>query len=192
MVALKGDDVLQGRRGDDNGMRGNQGNDRLYGGPGVDQILGGIGEDVLEGGADFDAYWFLENDWGKETIVDTPIVDTDINTGHGVRLDGVGDNLTINLNSGPSPEVRNESTTNRLNWDNNLIDVVSDGKGDDTITGRDVADNIQPFSSRNGGDDFVYSVDDDSPDVIDCGDGNDTVRKDAEDTTTNCENVASF
>jgi Ca2+-binding RTX toxin-like protein len=196
MSALKGDDVLKGLEGDDNAMRGDQGNDRLLGGPGEDHIGGGTGKDVLKGGADFDTYFFQENNWGKETIVDTPIVDTDINTGHRVRFDGVRDNLTINLNSrAGAPEVKNESKTNTLNWSDDLIDVVSnDGMGDDTIIGRDVADNIQPsaggtdFVNARGGNDFIYTIDGVADD-IDCGDGNDTLRKDASDTNRNCETV---
>ena len=41
------------------------------------------------------------------------------------------------------------------------------------------------------GDDFTYAVAD-LPDEIGRGDGNDTVRKDAEDIATNCETVEIF
>ena len=44
-----------------------------------------------------------------------------------------------------------------------------------------------PVDARSG-DDFIYAVAD-FLDEIECGDGNDTVRKDAEDTATNCEPV---
>jgi RTX calcium-binding nonapeptide repeat (4 copies) len=199
MSALKGADVLKGLEGDDNAMRGHQGNDRLLGGPGEDHLGGGTGKDVLKGGAGFDDYFFFENNWGKEFIDDTPIVDTDINTGHLVQFNLVTNNLTINMTSGPGPEVKNETTGSILNWEDNLIDIVTTGKGDDTVTGREVGDNIQvpgppgdqDTINAGGGDDFVYTVDGDGQDVIDCGSGsNDEVRKDAADMQTNCEHVS--
>ena len=193
MQALRGDDVLKGLEGDDNAMRGDQGNDRLLGGPGEDQIGGGPGKDVLKGGADFDTYFFQENNWGREAIVDTPIVDTSIDTAHWVRFDFVTANLTIDLNSGPGPEVKNAPKTNTLNWEDDLIDGVIDGGGDDTITGREVGDNIQTFGGSDdtdtvfggGGADFLYTGDNDGDDVIDCGEGDgvtDTVSKNSGDT----------
>jgi RTX calcium-binding nonapeptide repeat (4 copies) len=200
MSAGKGDDVLRGREGDDNAMRGNAGRDRLYGGPGHDQLGGGTGKDVLEGGGGFDTYFFFENNWGKETIVDTPIVDADINTGHSVRFDGVTNDLIIDLNSRAEHGVRmrNGTLTNTLDWDNDLIDIVTnDGKGDDIIIGRLVADNIQPSAggtdsiNARSGDDFIYTVDG-VKDDIECGDGDDTVRKDTEDTASHCETVNNF
>lgn len=199
MQARKGDDVLKGRGGDDNAMRGDSGRDRLYGGPGADQLGGGTGKDVLEGGAGFDVYFFQENNWGKENIVDTPIVDTDINTGHLVRFDFVTVDLIIDLNSRAEPEVRRRDGTpgSTLNWENDLIDGAIDGKGDDVIIGRLTADNIQPFAggsdsiNARSGDDFIYTADE-TVDTIECGEGNDTIRKDAEDTATNCEDVTNF
>jgi len=199
MSARGGDDVLFGRGGDDNAMRGESGRDRLYGGLGEDQLGGGTGKDVLEGGAGFDTYFFFENNWGKETIVDTPIIDTDINTGHRVRFDGVTEGLIIDLSSRAEHEVRlrNGTLTNTLDWDNDLIDVVTnDGKGNDIIIGRLVADNIQPSAggkdsiNARSGDDFIYTLDD-TVDSIECGEGNDEVRKDTEDTVSNCETVHS-
>lgn len=195
MSARGGDDVLRGRDGDDNAMRGEGGRDRLYGGPGADQLGGGTGRDVLEGGDGFDTYFF-ENHWGKETIVDAPIVDADLNTGHWVRFDSVTVDLIIDLNSGAEPEVRKRDGTpgSTLNWENALVDGVIDGEGDDVIIGRLVADNIQPLAggsdsvNARSGDDFIYTADD-TADTIECGEGNDTITKDAEDTATNCEEV---
>ena len=102
MQGGRGDAQLLGRAGDDNAMRGDGGNDTLRGGPGRDHLGGGPGTDVLEGGPDFDFYFF-EQGWGKEEIVDTPVLDTDINTGHQVRFDGVTDDLTIRLTSSAGP-----------------------------------------------------------------------------------------
>lgn len=199
MMARKGNDVLKGRDGDDNALRGDAGGDALYGGPGADQLSGGTGKDILSGGDGFDAYFFHENNWGKEAIVDTPIVDTDINTAHQVRFDLVTIDLIIDMNSRAEPEVRRRDGTpgSTLDWENDLIDRVIDGKGDDIIIGRLTADNIQPFAggadsvNARSGDDFIYTVDE-TVDEIECGEGFDTVRKDAEDTATNCEQVTNF
>jgi Ca2+-binding RTX toxin-like protein len=193
MQGGKGNDVLVGRGGDDNAMRGDGGADTLRGGPGRDHLGGGPGNDVLEGGPDYDFYFF-DQGWGKEDIVDTPILDSDLNNGHEVRFDFVTDDLTIHLTSGPGPEVTNTTKTSTLDWEADLIDIVIDGKGDDTITGREVGDNIQLFNPGNnvvfalGGDDFVFSRNGQGGDVIDCGAGaNDEVRMDAGDTQVNCE-----
>ena len=199
MSARKGDDVLKGRGGDDNAMRGDAGRDGLYGGPGEDQLGGGTGKDILSGGDGFDTYFFQENDWGRETIIDAPIVDADINTAHEVRFDPVTTDLIIDMNSRAEPEVRRRdgSLGSTLDWENDLIDRVIDGEGDDVIIGRLTADNIQPFAggsdsvNARSGDDFIYTVDE-TADTIECGDGEDTIRKDLEDTATNCENVTNF
>jgi len=200
MSAGEGDDVLKGYDGDDNAMRGGPGEDRLYGGPGNDQLGGGPGKDVLEGGDGFDTYFFYETNWGEETIVDTPIVDTDLNTGHWVRFDSVKEDLIIDMNSRAEHEVRMRDgmPASTLDWENDLIDGVIDGKGDDSIIGRLAADNIQTFVHRGSdsvnarsGDDFIYTADD-TVDTIECGDGFDTVRKDLEDNATNCESVTNL
>lgn len=191
-----GNDLIEGGEGDDNAIRGDRGEDRLLGGPGRDHLIGGPDRDELEGGPDFDFYGF-EQGWGKEVIVDTPIVATDLNTGHQVRFDGVTDDLTIRLSSGPGREVSNKARSSTLDWEGDLIDQVIDGKGDDTITGREVGDNIQLFNPGEnvvfalGGDDFVYSRNGKGGDEIDCGAGaNDEVRPDAGDTHVNCEVVS--
>lgn len=192
-----GDDVLKGREGSDNTLRGDEGNDRVLGGPGFDFLEGGSGKDVVKGGADGDVY-FHPVGWGKETIVDTPIVDTNLDTGHFARFDSVEGDLTINLNSRPrAPEVKTANGKNTLNWQDDLIDSIVDGEGDDTIVGRDVGDNIQPFAGgvdqvrARGGDDFVYAADG-FVDEVDCGKGNDTVRGDAGDAIVNCETVQIY
>ena len=197
MAGHKGDDVLKGREGNDT-MRGDKGRDRLLGGPGEDSLDGGAGKDVLKGGADFDRYLFNENNWGKEFISDTPIVHTDIDTGHTVQFNLVTNNLTVNLTSGPGPEVKNATTGSTLNWEDNLIDIVVSGKGDDTVIGRAVADKIvdpggsddQDTIFAGGGDDFISTFDGDGLDVVACDGGtNDKLRKHAGDMQFDCELV---
>ncbi len=180
-------------------MRGYAGNDVLRGRGGLDNLQGGVGTDILKGGADGDTYFFEPN-WGKETIEDTP-VGGGIDTGNYAHFDFVRGDLTINLNSKAGPEAKNASRTSTLNWDNNLIDVVVDGEGNDTIIGRNVRDGLQASNggvdtiNANGGDDFVYARDSSGAEVdgdqIDCGNGNDMVAMDPADTAVNCERVES-
>lgn len=195
MSGLGGDDILRGRGGDDNTLRADEGADTILGGAGRDSMDGGRGKDVVRGQGGYDTYNYGPL-WGKEVIVDTPFVDTDINTGHFVRFDFVGGDLTIRLHSGSRHEVTNAAKTATLDWADDVIDGVVDGGGDDIIRGRPIGDNIQVFGGHNdsdtilagGGDDFLYTVDSDGDDFIDCGPGaNDEVRKDPGDTAINCE-----
>jgi Ca2+-binding RTX toxin-like protein len=201
MRALKGADLLKGLEGNDT-MRGNQGTDSLLGGPGEDSLDGGPATDVLGGGEDFDRYLFDENTWGKEFISDTPIVDTDNDTGHAVQFNRVINGLFINMQSGPGPEVKNETTGSTLDWEDNLIDRVVTGEGDDVVTGRAAADTIVDPGTGPGtlgdhdtifagdGDDFVFTLDGDGLDNVACGGGtNDLLLKDAGDMQTGCERV---
>jgi Ca2+-binding RTX toxin-like protein len=197
MAGRKGDDVLKGLEGNDT-MLGNQGSDRLLSGPGEDSLDGGTGKDVLKGGADFDRYLFDENNWGKEFISDTPIVDTELDTGHTVQFNLVTNNLTVDLTSGPGPEVKNATTGSILNWEDNLVDILVTGEGDDTVIGREVADQIvEPGGSSDqdtifagGGDDFISTFDGDGLDITACDGGtNDKLRKDAGDRQFDCETV---
>jgi Ca2+-binding RTX toxin-like protein len=193
MSGLGGDDILRGRGGDDNTLRADSGADKILGGAGNDHMDGGTGKDEVRGQGGYDSYNYGPH-WGKEVIVDTPIVDTDVNLGHFLRFDFVMGDLTIRLKSGSRREVTNAAKTSTLDWEDDLIDGVVDGGGDDKIRGRPVADNIQVFGGHKdadtilagGGDDFIYSVDSDGDDFIDCGAGlNDEVRKDPGDTAIN-------
>jgi Ca2+-binding RTX toxin-like protein len=193
--AKRGDDVIRGRGGSDNAIRGDGGDDRLKGGGGPDQLGGGRGQDVLKGGPGFDIYFFNENNWGQEVVQDTAIADTDLNSGHFVRFDGVSLDLVINLTSGPGDEVRALSGSATLNWEDSLIDGVIDGSGDDSITGRAIEDNIQVFGGgedvilAGGGNDFVYTLDGEPNDAISCGPGaSDEARVDVGDSVdADCE-----
>ncbi|RMG89643.1 MAG: calcium-binding protein, partial [Chloroflexi bacterium] len=67
-----GNDTMNGGAGDDT-VDGGAGDDFVEGGDGNDIIIGGVGNDTLEGdsGHGHDTYIF-ENDWGNDTIIDTP------------------------------------------------------------------------------------------------------------------------
>jgi Ca2+-binding RTX toxin-like protein len=194
MTGTRSSDTIKARGGYDTVMAG-RGRDKVFGGGGLDILNGGRGNDVLEGGDGSDVHYHFAQAWGKDRIIDTPTpTDNNLDNGHLVDFRLVTDDLTINMNSGTGPEVKNVSGTNAVNWDNDLIDAVLDGQGDDTIIGRDVGDTIQPviggidIVGAGGGDDYVNARDNVNGDMIDCGAGtNDVVVKDAGDTAINCE-----
>ena len=192
MTGTRRADTIKARGGFDTVMAG-RGTDKVFGQGYADSLNGGPGNDVLYGGDGGDFYHFAQG-WGKDRIIDTPIIDNDLDSGHMVDFRLVTDGLTINMTSGTGPEVKNASETNTVNWDNDLIDAVFDGQGNDTIFGRDVGDNIQALAGgidvvgAGGGDDLVFAKDGVGGDMIDCGAGtNDVVIRDAGDTAINCE-----
>lgn len=196
LSAERGDDVIRARGGDDNALRGDGGADKIKGAGGQDHLEGGKGQDVLRGGKGFDFYSFQNNNWGQELVDDEPIIDTDVNTGHQVRFDAVTRDLVVNMNSGPGHEVAALGGTATLDWESDLIDIVLLGDGDDSVTGRPIADNIQLFGGgtdviqSGGGDDFVYMLDGEPNDSVSCGSGTDEARVDAGDSVdADCENL---
>jgi Ca2+-binding RTX toxin-like protein len=210
MYAKAGGDRLYGFGSQDR-MHGQGDNDRLFGGADDDQLYPGRGRDALGGSDGHDFYHFYTNRWGKDTITDTAVSDNDPGTGNGVKL-GVGDaSLTIDLNSGPVPEVKNASGTSTVNWDGNVIDnATNDGSGNDQITGNDVANRIMSLNGDDivlarEGDDLIYVDDGYGGDTVNCGENvggdatsldNDTVHYDnpgiyngTSDVVTNCETL---
>jgi hypothetical protein len=189
---FNGDDVIKGFGGQDNTLRGDAGADKIRGGAGSDYVEGGPGRDDVSTGPD-GGIFFYSQDWGRERIEETPILDANLDTGHFVRLDNVTSRLTIDLNSGPGPEVTNRRGTMTLNWANDVIDGGGGGLANDVIRGRAIGDNIQSFTGgedeihARGGDDFVYTLDGEGGDVVDCGTGTDNADTDAGDTVFNCE-----
>ena len=197
--AGRGDDIVRTRGGNDNAIRGEGGEDKIKGGAGEDHLGGGRGQDILNGGRGFDFYFFEENNWGQEVIDDVPIIDSSIDTGHQARFDGVTMDLDIHMASSTGREVTVSGGTATLDWEGDLIDSIIDGDGDDTITGRPIADNIQPFNEGNdvvlaeGGDDFIYTADGFPTDSISCGGGDDYARVDVGDSVdADCEDVDVF
>jgi Ca2+-binding RTX toxin-like protein len=198
MFARRGDDTLKGF-GDTDGLHGDEGSDKLFGGAGGDSLLPGPGNDMSAGGAGGDVYSFEINNWGKDTI-------RDLDTGNTVHFD-VGTDLTIRLVSDPArPEVKNEVGTSTVNWDDNVINhVTNQGSGDDRISGNAAANNIDSFAG--GGDDDVLArsgndsinvADGADGDFVDCGENagdNDVAVYDGPtqfslgDLVTNCEDA---
>jgi Ca2+-binding RTX toxin-like protein len=195
LSARRGDDVIRGRGGDDNALRGDGGADKIKGAGGEDHLDGGKGQDILKGGKGYDFYSFQENNWGQEVIEDVPIIDTDLDRGQQIRFDDVTLDLVVNMNSGAGHEVTALEGTATLDWENDLIDIVLLGDGDDSVTGRPIADNIQLFGGgedviqSGAGDDFVYMLDGEPNDAVSCGPGtNDQARVDPGDSVdADCE-----
>jgi len=215
LLGTSGADDIFGRGGNDrlygfeesDELYGGKGNDKLFGGPNnpvgfADQLDGGPGNDVLDGGEGNDIFYYTTNSWGKDTIIETAISDTDTNTGNKVNLQpAVTAPVTINLvsDSGPSPEMTTADGTSTVNWSGNVIDrVESYSGGDDTINGNPAANSIVSLNgistvSSGGGNDVVNVFDGAPGDTVDCGGilvpDNDTVYFDVGDTVTNCENL---
>jgi Ca2+-binding RTX toxin-like protein len=169
-----GGDTLKGFNAFDE-LYGQRGSDRLFGGPTKDGLYGGPGNDELNGGADYDAYRFHTNSWGKDTISD--------NTSAGSTLffgvagdEEVTDELSITLYPGTGPEVKNAGGTSTIDWGSDtLIKNVYSGNGDDTITGNLLNNAItggkgtDTISSGPGNDDI--DVADGEVDYVNCGSG---------------------
>lgn len=189
---LAGDDVISGFGGGDNVLRGDSGADKVRGGAGFDFVEGGPGRDEVSTGPDGGSFFYSQG-WGRERIEETPILDASLDTGHFLRLDNVTSKLTITLKSGPGPEVTNRPGTMTLDWAGDVIDGAGGGAANDVIRGRGIGDKISSFAGgedeikARGGDDFVYTLDGEGGDVIDCGPGTDNADTDVGDTVINCE-----
>jgi Ca2+-binding RTX toxin-like protein len=207
IFGMRGDDRLLGNEESDE-LYGGKGRDKLFGGPNnpvgfADQLDGGPGNDALNGGeGDNDIYYYFSNSWGKDTITETAVSDTDPNTGNKINLQpSVTTTVTINLvsDSGPVPEMKNGDGSSTVNWSGNVIDrVESYSNGDDTINGNPAANHIRSQNgvsvvSSGGGSDVVSVADFAPGDTVDWGGtvinpDNDTVIFDAGDViNNNCE-----
>jgi hypothetical protein len=196
-------DLMKGTNGF-NEMHGKGRADTLKSFGAADNLYGEGGNDRLNGGEGGDGYQFTSDNWGKDTITDTPISDTNTFTGNMVAFTlGVTTSLTINLvsDSGPLPEVKNADATSTVNWSGNVIDNVSNAStGNDTINGNPAANGILSKNGSDnifagGGSDLIEVNDNAGGDSVDCGGtfinpDNDTVYFDTGDTiNANCENL---
>lgn len=193
-------DLMKGTNGF-NEMHGKGRADILKGFGFDDNLYGEGGNDRLNGGEGSDGYQFTPDNWGKDTITDTPISDTITGTGNRVYFVGVTTSLTINLvsDSGPLPEVKNADATSTVNWSGNVIDEVANvSTGDDTINGNPAANGILSKNGTDtifagGGSDLIEVNDSAGGDSVDCGGttinpDNDRVYFDTGDTINpNCE-----
>ena len=202
MYGLGGGDTLKGRDGHDE-LYGQGGGDKLFGGPDIDFLIGGPGNDELHGGDGASDYYWFGDGWGNDSITDSTTSPNGVDFREQPNAKPpvlVTEDLTIRLNSGAGPEVKNESGTDTVDWDDSVITSVYGGSGDDKITGNLFANNnIRGFSGKDTifggfGNDTIHVGDSSGGDKVDCGEGifgvvdHDTVYYDPKDTiSTNCE-----
>lgn len=194
-------------------LYGGLGHDVMYGNDGFSSFTGGGGNDTMYGRAGRDEYWYMSPDWGHDVIVDRPDPHDNM-----LWLTQFYDDLVINLNSrGDRHEMRTANGGATSDWDNDAINFINGGRGDDIIRGNehdnvvwvqgndrvygyaggddlrtlDWTSNVTIYGGR--GDDVINVKDavddyDGGPDTVDCGPGDaDTVHFDANDTVENCE-----
>lgn len=148
-----GNDSITGTSGV-NYLSGESGNDTISAGDGNDTVDGGVGNDSLDGGSGVNSYVF-GNSWGADNI------SGDAGTGT-VDLSTVTGNLTVSLASSSSAEVTDG--TNTVNWSSDIVENITTGSGNDTITGSSL-DNIIEGGAGN--------------DSLSGGSGNDTYSFDS-------------
>jgi Ca2+-binding RTX toxin-like protein len=154
-----------------NNLHGGPGNDQLRGLGGNDYLYGGDGDDTLTGGANAD---FLYGDTGTDTA-DYP--DHTAAQGVTVSLDGVDNDGAPNVDCitylcPAQPQ------------DNALVENVTGGPGDDTLTGDGLPNRLVGARGADqlfglDGDDDLEARDNIQDLQLDCGDGTDSVRLDA-------------
>ncbi len=167
-----GDDTLTGGAGNDP-LFGEGGNDSLAGGDGDDQLSGGTGADGLSGGAGLDIVSYPNRSGALNVTLD------------GVADDGEpgeGDNVGTDVEDVDAGTLA-ASTVTIVGSDAGNSLTVEGGKG--TITGGAGSDIL----SGGPQDDTIFASDG-YADRVSCGDGDDTVRADQQDTVaSDCEHV---
>ena len=93
------------------------------------------------------------------------------------------EDLIVDLRSGAGTEAKNESGTNTIDWEGNVVDSVYSGAGDDRITGNALANVISGNRGADTifggeGDDDIHVYDGYTTDAVYCGPGEDTVSFD--------------
>jgi Ca2+-binding RTX toxin-like protein len=207
-----GNDYVEGYGGNDT-IKGGDGDDQLLGDDGIDTITGDAGNDQITGGADSDT---LDGGDGGDTISgdagDDNLTgdagddylsggdDVDMLDGgadHDILVPGLGVGDVVKGGGGFDEVSYAERTTavsvsldGRANDgspgenDNVAGDVedIATGAGNDTVTGNGAGGVI-----ATGAGDDVVNARNGVPDVVLCGDGNDTVHGDYTDTVVACE-----
>jgi len=175
-------DHIYGRAGSDrlkgfsefDELYGQHGGDRLFGGFEKDSLTAGAGKDTLSGGGGGDWYYFGDG-WGKDSITDDAASANRLLFRNAPSSSVfITDDLVIDLDSGPGPEVTNTSGTNIVNWEGNDISDVSSGGGDDQITGNTLGNQLSGYTGADtifgmGGNDEIDVMDETPDDTVDCG-----------------------
>jgi hypothetical protein len=134
--SLTGNSLKNNIRGGDHDdhLHGANGNDKLQGGNGFDQLFPGAGNDTVNGGEGPEEYEFTSN-WGSDTIVDpntVPSSSSNLLAWFVLDDSAATQPLTINLVSGPSPEVT-DGNGNTINWEGNVIARAQGAAGNDVF-----------------------------------------------------------
>ncbi len=131
ITGTSGNDTLPGTAGDDI-IDGLEGQDVINAGDGADLVNGGPGGDGVYGGAGNDS---LNGDDGNDTLVGGAGADT-LNGGAGNdTLNGSGSGITSQtFNSGSPPVPTLFFSVIDPSIDDNAVDVLNGGDGDDNIT----------------------------------------------------------
>jgi Ca2+-binding RTX toxin-like protein len=139
-------------------VNGSTGDNYISTGAGSDAIWAGLGNDTIDGGEGNERYVY-NGAWGNDSIIDSSGND---------QLDFSTSTLNINFNltSGNGNEVT--SGQNTINWNDNVIENVKAGSGNDSIIGS-IADNT--LSGGAGNDMLNGSA---GNDTLDGDIGNDT------------------
>jgi Big-like domain-containing protein/hemolysin type calcium-binding protein len=210
-------DTLNGDDGEDY-IEGNDGDDAVNGGAGDDEMYGEADDDVMRGN-DGDDYWEpgdgvdnSDGGAGNDDTYEADDGDNDISRGGtgvddfffgscDVNLCSANDDVHIDENGAADDGDTEDDPDN--NWDGfENVDFNNDGdnaatvlstNGNDTIDGDSENDVFTP----RAGIDFVDMAEDDDtantvdgyPDIVECGDGDDTANADQFDELRHCEDV---
>jgi hypothetical protein len=134
-----GADQISAQDGNDT-INGEDGNDTMHGELGTDRLNGGAGDDQLDGGGGGTSdpnttadYYYLTTNWGKDTLTDATGTDYILPVPDGGATAAAMPNLIVNLVSGTGPEVT-DGNGNTVDWNDNVIEGVLTGAGDDVIS----------------------------------------------------------
>jgi len=139
-------------------VNGSTGDNYISTGAGSDAIWAGLGNDTIDGGEGNDRYVYT-GAWGNDSIIDSSGTD---------QLDFSTSTLNININLTSSNGNEVSSGQNTINWNDNVIENVLSGSGNDTISGN----SGNNFLSAGAGNDTLNEST--GNDTLDGGTGDDT------------------
>ena len=186
-IALASGETLDAFSGYDNYLLGQEGDDQLNGGSNDDVLEGGLGSDRMEGGAGSDTYKFSLND-GKDVVIADAASNSFIEFSEGIAPEDVTlipgshdltiwyrdtDEITVDSFFWLGENYKGIKGIRFFDgtvWEGTVFeDKVGDADENNTIIGRDVADELYGFGGNDtiegrGGNDELYG-----------GTGNDTL-----------------
>lgn len=188
-----GDDLLDGGTGDDL-LRGREGMDSLLGGNGNDAVTGGPGTDTIEGGPDND---MLVGNEGDDLIRGGSGADEVYGEdGDDVIEGGAGTDFLV---GGDGQDSLSGGDQSDLLFGNDGDDLLSGDAGDDYLQGGFGADTLLGGAGNDrldgtfaAGDSIFGPFDEDQRDVLDGGDGDDTIVIGAGDVATGGDGADTF